>query len=292
VPAILSLLVLALFIGQSWQLMDEGLLARFAMISKYEDAIADVEPGQTENSLLYQLLDSSNLLIQDDSQLSDVLKIQEWLGNQVSKIGDRNADIGSKQLLALARAGGGLACGAMAKLFQDLLHVQGMRTRRVQLYRSDFEPTDTHVIVEAQLMNGRWIAFDPTFNLTFHDKEGRALGVNEIRRYLAGLDREAVVSRYHGDRLYPADIQEYDVDWRVLFANAYVMIACPDCTLLELLPPLRFWYGPVRYAFGDDVGLLATQHNRHYFTVVVLYPILSVGFLLAALWSVYRCRTS
>lgn len=291
-PAILCLLVFGFFIAQSWQLMDEGMLARFAMISKYEDATPNVEPVQAQHSMLYRLLDSSDLRINNDTQMSDLLNIQEWLGNQVSKVGVSSTDADSEELLAFARTGGGLACGAMAQLFQDLLGVQGIQTRRVQLYRSNFEPTDTHVIVEAQLVNGRWVAFDPTFNLTFHDKEGQALGVAEIRQYIAGLDRDAIITRYHGDRLYPADIQRYDIDWRVLFANAYVASACPDCTLLERLPPLRFWHGPVRYAFGEDIGLLAKQHNRHYFTVVVVYPILAFGVLVAALWSVYRCRTS
>ncbi len=174
VPVILSLLTMLAFIVQWWQLRSEGLLARFEMISKYEDAGPNATPGQAHHSVLYQLLDGANLLIEGNAQISDLLKIQEWLGNQVAKVEVPTTGSESKELLALAQVGGGLACGAMAKVFHDLLSVQGVRARQVQLYRSNFEPSDTHVLVEARLAHGRWVAFDPTFNLTTRtDTSGR-----------------------------------------------------------------------------------------------------------------------
>jgi len=286
------LIVLALFIGHWRQLQTEGLLARFALVSDYVVTVPQVVPGTEDLSMLRRVLENAGIgITTEESEISLALQIQHWLGNQVSRVEVPSPGNTTGELLPQIQAGSGLSCWGMATVYQDLITVLGLPVRRVQLYRSNFEPMDSHVLVEVQIAQGRWAAFDPTFNLSFQDQHGAPLGVAAIRARLAGRDSGQVIPVYHGDRRYPARIDEYYLDWRVLFANAYVADKCTDCSLLERLPPFRYWYGPVRYAFGQDLGSLARQHNRFYFTAVVIYPLLLCALMLVFLSLGYRyCR--
>jgi hypothetical protein len=273
VTGLALLLVAALFLSAWKQFERTGLFAQIRLLAEAPDTWqAPADGGQFGRTLSKQAGISAGKL-----GIHELLTAQQWLGNQVCC-----AEVATalpQQAWARAQAGQGLSCGGMAQLFHEMAAASGVPARVVQLYRSDFDSTDTHVLVEVQLDDGRWAIFDPTFNLTFEDAAGAMLGVQDVRARLASGQSDDVLPRYHGKRVYPADIDDYYIDWRVLHASAYVVRPCPDCNLLQRLPPLRYWYGPVRYAYGDALGPLARGHNHHYFTVVVAYPLL--GALLS-----------
>ncbi len=271
------LLVGGLFLSGWSNLVSGGLFARFELLSKAPDTWQAAPDG---GSFGKSLLEQAGLNTDARMDVETLLAAQQWLGEQVCCV-EVSGSRTSQALWDRARAGKGLSCGAMAQLFHEMVSATGTPARVVQLYRSDFDPTDTHVLVEVMLGEGGWAVFDPTFNLTYRDTAGKLLGVQDIRGLLKSARADQIVPLDHGRRTYPASIDTYYLDWRVLFGNAYVVRPCPDCAFWQRLPPLRHWLGPVRYAFGDGLGPLAREHNHHYFTVVVVYPLLGAVLLLA-----------
>lgn len=214
------------------------------------------------------------------ASLPQVVALSSWVGDSVSRVGSYWGKERGFGLLQAGLAGTPLACGSMSEIFREALVLLGHRARSVQLYAGDFA-RDTHVTVEVWL-EGRWVVFDPTFHVTF-EAAGRPLGVAEVQRLLREKRGAEIEPRHHGPRAYPAVLAEYPVEWRQLFANAYVYSS--SSSRLFLVPPLRWWLGPKWYVFGDADLLLARGHAGVYLVACQLLPgALLVLFPLAVGW--------
>ncbi len=269
--------VSALFLGAWREFERGGLYAQIRLLSAAPDTWQmPADGGQFGRFLLEQ----AGMDFGTRPGITLLLRMQQWLGDQVCCV--EVAGSQAEQAWRRVQAGKGLSCGGMAQLFYEMVAASGLPARVVQLYRSDFDLTDTHVLVEV-LIDDRWVIFDPTFNLTFEDSYGHLLGVREVRDKLASGGISAAIPFDHGKRVYPASISDYYIDWRTLYGSAYLVKPCADCSVWKRLPPLRYWFGPVRYAFGDELGPFAREHNHYYFSVVVAYPLLFVVLVLSFL---------
>lgn len=275
-----ALLFVALFVDGWSQLRAGGYLARFDTLAEFANSVTG--SGSTSNSVGHQLLRQSGYQAGQGADVTALLQLQSWLGNQVCCVGPSGIGTSADHWQSVLQ-GQGLSCGAMSQLFLEMVSALGLPARLVQLYRSDFVPLDTHVVVEVWVKGSGWVVFDPTFNVTFQTRDGALLGVEAVQARLSDGRAESIVPTYHGGRRYPANIQTYYLDWRTLFGNAYVFSACVDCMLWERLPPFRYWLGPVHYAFGSDLGAFARAYNRLYFMTVVVFPMLASGFFAATL---------
>jgi hypothetical protein len=219
--------------------------------------------------------------------LEKILNIQNWLGNQVKAVDSHKGSQSGYELMHLAREGTGMTCGSMSLMLEEALLALEVNARTVQLFRTNFNRLDTHVVVEVRLQE-RWVVLDPTFNLTYESTDGTPLGIAEIQKSLANSQSDAVTPVYHGDRAYPARLSEYPLNWQVLFANAYVNKPCRDCPWWKRLPPMRFWLGPARYGFGESFGPMARQHNLLYFMLNITLPFIAIISSCGALYLMWR----
>lgn len=282
VLVIACVLLSATFVWQARLLIEEGWWARVAPIADYPTWAAERRRSTTFGELR-EAVAASGFDLPATSDMASLLGIQRWLGDQVVDVGAGGNNVNSEMAWNTALSGKGLTCGGMAILFHDLAAMAGAEARVIQLYRSNFEPKDTHVIVEARI-DGNWVAFDPTFNLTFHGSDGHPLGVADIRSRLASNPPRPVEITYHGDRRYPARIENYYLAGFALYANAFTHGGCQGCAIWERLPPFRYWLGPVRFMFGEAPDALVQQHNRLYFAISVVLPLLIVASGGAAFW--------
>lgn len=217
-------------------------------------------------------------------------ELMERVMNRVHKI-ERPPDGGAADLWAHVQSGGGLSCGGMAALLHQTLRGNRIPSRVIQLQRHLADSSDTHVVVEA-LVGGKWVIFDPTFNVTY-ELDGRRLGAQEM----AAAVRSGVITRvqphFHGEVAYPARLETYYTDWRPLFNNVLLEQPARGGGFYRKLPPWRYWYGPVTYYLADAGS---AEHlelcNDVYFTVVVVLPV-AMGMLLAVIlvsWTLHRAR--
>lgn len=268
-------LAVLLVSGGSLLIMESGrMAARFARISTLDSAMVDgggcatERPDSEETRSLRRSMMENGLTVETDYSVEQIVRISQWIGNTVKHAGPHAVTHGGHQLLQLGASGVPLSCGAMAQILHDALSAVGCRTRTVQLVSGLFWPHDTHVLIEAYIGN-RWIAFDPTFHVTYQS-EGRILNVSEIASLIRNNKAPAVQAVWHGEREYGVRIEDYYLDWHLLFSNAYV--ECGTKTFIGAVPPLRWWLGPVRYFFGDRPAFVLRNHNRLYFVFCVVLP--------------------
>jgi|LGVF01.1.fsa_nt_gb hypothetical protein len=236
------------------------------------------------------LLEGAGFSTEKTLRLKDILNLQIWIGNQVSSVASYSGNESGFGLIQLARNGKGMACGSMSQILSDALTALNMQARIVQLYRSNFNFYDTHMLVEVRLHDNRWVAVDPTFNVTYELPDGTALSVAEIQRKLVKNGGCEINPNYHGDRNYPARLDRYPLDWHFLFSNAYIYVSCVNCPWWRRCPPLRYWLGPMRYGIGDSLGLFTAQHNQLYFLVTVVLPIIFAISGGCAIYLLFRRR--
>lgn len=211
--------------------------------------------------------------------VDSAIRLQVWLGNQVSKIDVHSGSARGYELLQYGMHGGGLACGAMSDIYREALVLLGVPARTVELSQSDFRQR-THAVVEA-LLEGRWRVLDPTFNVTY-EGEGGALGVAAIQQAFESAGPDSVHIVWHGPRRYPADFPGHARNWRLYFANAYVYELGVTPALWKRLPPWRYWIGAARYYYGDHVMAFPLIQDRAYFMVSVVLPMVSLAAMVIA----------
>jgi hypothetical protein len=209
-----------------------------------------------------------------------VLRLQVWVGNQVSHVGPYEGTGRGFALLQHGRQGGGLTCLGMSDVLREALLLLDIPARTVQLTESEFRRT-SHVVVEA-FVEGRWQAFDPTFNVTY-ESDGRPLGVSEIQERLWTEGPMGVTPAHHGQRRYPADLERDAKGWRRYFANAYVYDLGQPLDRWKSLPPWRYWTGPSIYYYGDHLMLFSALQDWVYFWVTVPLPLISLLTALPAI---------
>jgi hypothetical protein len=71
-----------------------------------------------------------------------------------------------------------LLCGGMQILYTDVLAAFGLQARYVALFAAD--NFHNHASVEV-LLNGKWVALDPTFNVSFVGQHGQRLSFADIQ---------------------------------------------------------------------------------------------------------------
>ncbi len=189
---------------------------------------------------------------------------------------DRLADVYRQ-----ARAGGGLLCAGMARLYFNALAVNGYRARIVELRRDALDPYDTHTLVEVE-EDGAWHAYDPTFNVAYA-RGARRLAAEEVQAALKDGSYATIQPVFFGEVRYPARLERYYTSWLPLFNNVYVLDGAQPGRVRGL-PPLRYWLGP-RFYYSTTSGL-STTHLRLlgglYFALVGLLPTLILALAMSA----------
>lgn len=251
-------------------------LEKLFLSKKIEFRPSDVKIDQFE---FLGLMKNSGFSKETVKTFEDVILLQNWIGNQIKNCKPYFGRERGYALLRLGKDGTGLSCSSMSEIMREALALLDIPDRTVQLYRSDFSLQDTHVVVEA-FINGKWVCFDPTFNITYQDGNN-LLGVAGIQDRLFKQGPMSVTPVFHGIRKYPAILEDYYTDWRPLFSNAYV-VPFGKVGIFNKIPPLRYCSGPVCYTFGSKHILFASAHNRIYFLFCVVLPVVVLtSFILA-----------
>lgn len=209
-----------------------------------------------------------------EQQLIDVMR---WVMNNVTEVGSPV----SKNPVEIFESGRAL-CGGMSLVFSAAAQSRGYVTREVDLIASPGNLYDTHVLTEVKV-DGEWLIFDPTFNLTFVDSDNRKLGVSEVQRSIYRTSVPLATPVFHGDVAYPARLETYPIDWQIHFASAY---AFPK-TLVEtarssvvskfsFLPVYGYFFGAKKYYLAPDGQSHRYQKvfNAAYFLAMLLLPVL------------------
>lgn len=148
-----------------------------------------------------------------------VLAILDWTMAQVGRV-EPFETRSSWEMVARARAGRGLLCGGMARIFHDALISNGIPARIVLMRRDNFNKFDTHATVEAYV-GGAWRVYDPTFHITLN-RGGRPTGIYDAR--LATITGEAppVTVVNLGATRYPRPFENYYIRYPALLNDVYI----------------------------------------------------------------------
>lgn len=209
-----------------------------------------------------------------------IVAVLRWSMNQVSAVEATNPH-SAQEARALLNAGRGMICSGMSVLFTDAIQSAGFRARQVYLRRSFASHFDTHATTEV-LLDGEWVIFDPTFNVSFAKGE-KLLGAREIRESLLRGTARDIEPVFYGEVAYPVRLKAYYLDWLPLYNN--VSLLSGTQSWWGKFPPLRYWYGPRMYYLEESSSspMLAVLGDV-YFGIVVLLPVLCIGLVFGAAW--------
>lgn len=105
----------------------------------------------------------------------------------------------------------GHVCGGLSILYMQALKAFGLQSRQIGMFASVNEkeaPLDSHVSVDV-FADGRWVAMDPTFNISLRGADGRPLSWEEARAEMLakrgvdatdngqGVKKKRSVARYY-----------------------------------------------------------------------------------------------
>lgn len=254
-----------------WLLMDAGYTSRIIivddldLVSPKEDIGADLEWTNRFTA----------------SQPRDLLK---EVTSFVTKVGAEPSGDAATMIMHIEN-GGGLICSGMAKVYASLANAKGLQSRRIMLTRHLFNRFDTHQTVEILYQN-RWVIFDPTFSVSYA-LGGQLLGAGDVQKALLNGDANEIVLIEYKKNTYPASLEQYYMDWPLLFNNVFVIKESTE--LWRKMPPMRYWYGPTRYAGRIDG--ISNEHihfaNMIYFVFWVMLPLVMVGYFIFLLYFVW-----
>lgn len=215
--------------------------------------------------------------------VASVVVVLRWVMNRASVVGP-GPPATPLQALERGERGEGLLCGDMTAIFEAALGALGYRARKLQLARSVHSALDTHATVEV-LVDGRWLLFDPTFNLSARHR-GRWLGAAEVRALLLAGEAPAIELQRWGEVRYPARLDEQQSDWLLSFNNIFIDEA-GRFDVIGAWPPLRYWHGPRRHVLeASERGLWhdeAFVRLQRLFALELPAALLFIGGLLIAL---------
>jgi len=209
---------------------------------------------------------------QSDQALERCLGALRWTMDQVHTTLNHSRHREPEELLKFAAKGGGVLCYGMAVLFQYVLSALGINSRILILYSNLFNSSEIHATVEA-LLDGKWVVFDPTFHISFTDKDNKLLSALDIRENIfTGRFRDINII-YYGEVAYPIRVEKYYINIFLMFNNIFVLDQ-GNLNFLAMIPPLRYWYGPKLYY--QKLALESDQHLRFwqwiYLIIVLLIP--------------------
>ena len=151
-----------------------------------------------------------------------------------------------------AKSGGGLTCNGISELFLHILRLQGHRARKLFVVKSIGDPFATHTLVEI-FENGRWVIYDPTFNISF-EKDGQLLGAVDIAKSLIDGTSTKIKPIFYGEIAYKTRFETYPIHWLAHFNNV-LLFKHGNCSASFFIHNTfqligRYWYGPVLYYFS------------------------------------------
>ena len=269
-----GVLFVALILGNMaliFSLRKGALLARLVPADSWES----INGGRNRDmAWLRKLLPKENWVTGSGDIDERAIAALKWTMNRVQRIGSTTgAD--PQKLLAVAEAGSGLGCAGMATIYSAVLSSIDIKNRTVSLSRNMLDAYDSHTIVEVCLEAGRWAVFDPTFNISFIDRDGGLMSAQDIKAQVFHEFGAGINVVFHGEVAYPARWDRYYLNIFKLFNNVFVNVPGTRRGIFKL-PPLRFWFGPRLYYL--KLPYESTAHldslNRLYLLAVVLLPIL------------------
>jgi SAM-dependent methyltransferase len=247
-----------------WHLQAHGMAVRLIAAERLADVA--VRPSEVRDS---------DLVAREFSG-RDPVELLRAVMNGVTRVGP-DPPGGVRQILEHAQAGGGLVCFGMAHLYAAAARGNGLQARIIGLSRNLGDRYDAHTTVEVR-QEGRWVLFDPTFNVSFA-RNGILLGAEEIQQALLEGTFQTIVPVFYGPVKYPARLETYYLHWLPLFNNVFVLDA--GGIRLAKFPPIRYWLGPRIY-----VRTVAGHPNEHirfwdglYLWSAVILPFLGLAFL-------------
>lgn len=163
----------------------------------------------------------ASLLGAPPHRLGSYAAIMDWLRDRFPH-GDysRPSRLGSPgfhvlEMLDEAERGERFLCGEIAKMFAQLVQATGGFARRISLASAN---GSGHVVTEAWIQEpgepGRWVMFDPDYDVWFSDESGRPLSALELH----GLQRAGGHARIRPHRgasrnaLYTPELHRFLVD--------------------------------------------------------------------------------
>ncbi len=153
-----------------------------------------------------------------------------------------------------AKLGGGLTCNGMSELFLYALCLQGYKARKLFVVKSIGDPFATHTLVEV-FQNGKWIIYDPTFNVSFQ-RDGQLLGAIDIANSLLDGSFKKIESVFYGEVAYKARLETYPIYWLAHFNNIlmfqYGSYSSSWLIRNTIELPFRYWSGPVLYYYSQS----------------------------------------
>lgn len=262
-----------------WHLQVHGVAVRLIVVERLADVVPQPFGAQDAD------------LLAREFPGRDPAELLRAVMNGVTRVGPDPRG-GVRQFLEHAKAGGGLVCFGMAHLYAAAAQGNGLQARTIALSRNLGDRYDAHTTVEVR-HEGRWVLFDPTFNVSFA-RDGILLGAEEIQKAFLDGTFPAIAPVFYGPVRYPARLEAGSLPWLPLFNNVFVLDA--QRGVLAKLPPLRYWLGPRIY-----VKALPGHPNEHVRFVNTLYwassaflPLLGLAMLvLSALsWWAGWCATA
>ncbi|OAD22481.1 hypothetical protein THIOM_001712 [Candidatus Thiomargarita nelsonii] len=260
-----------------WLLKEKGLAARFQFVNDLQ--VVKPQYEKTDLSYWVQFFPES-----------EPLTLMSSLMNKVNKV-ELNPPWDAVSLFEHVQKGKGLACSGMAEIFASILAAKKFTVRRVGLLRTLGDRYSAHAIIEI-LVNGRWVIFDPTFNVTF-ERDGHLVGAQDIHRALLDGNFNEIKPIFHGEVAYPARLDKYYMHYLSLYNN--VLILEPAKKFWHKLPPFRYWMG-TKYYVQIEKELGQRNEHMHFFNnlnffFVALLPIVLISlFFIATMFLIYSYK--
>lgn len=261
-----------------------GLAARPEVINSTKLASlgrhGELRSGSADLQLPLELADSlTAVAIEGEGSRARAVTVLRWSMNQVRTV-EATEPRSAREALELVNTGRGMICSGMSVLFTGAMESAGLRARQVYLRRSFTSFFDTHATTEV-LIDGRWVIFDPTFNVSFA-KGGKLLGAAEIRESLLRGTARDIEPIFYGEVAYPVRLEDYYLDWLPLYNNVGVLSG--TATWWGKFPPLRYWSGPRMYYLEEPSSSSPLELLKQLcFVIVVLLPFLTMGLLFVAI---------
>ena len=232
------------------------------------------------------MLDSSVDVSQRHKQL------MSFVMNRFPKVGSAKEDHPYQIVMLPERKDfqGGL-CGDMVAVLAEFVTIIASKARIVQMQSGFGERFISHVAVEL-LENGRWVLYDPTFNLTSRDVDGNALDVQAFKTLTQR--KGEVLYEFHGDVAYPLRIESYYTDYASLLEVA--LIATNAHGFFHKLPPSRCFYGSINLIIAEPDVMdreidAAFLFNSFYRLFVLVLPTLCIVEALTCMYLWMRSRS-
>jgi hypothetical protein len=207
-----------------WLLLAAGLLIalRMPLVVPLTDidaaSVYESQRNEADQARYRQAL--SPALQRIPSEEGRVLDALTWVMNQIPTVGGATSQ-DSWRALELGRREG-LTCGPLSRILRDALLANGIKARRVILFRNFLDMYDTHSTVEA-FVDGKWRVYDPTFHVALK-QDGQRVGVWTAREKFIKNRGGSVKFEFLGNVAYPVRIENYPVYLPAVFNNFLVEI--------------------------------------------------------------------